>query len=193
MPIFETLADATAYREHVTQKLKMQFGNEMLCLDGGRVTGRGIISGSNFRPPPLDKADFVIGSGEGAPGGGSADKIQGLQSWIEVLQEKEAAEASVAAAQKEIDSVARACRPELDSVDGELADVDAQIAQLQTSPGDGNNTGRGSHQKQQKSGKQQQKKRQHEEIEVAEEIDVEEEAAEPKAARTKRKRLVKGG
>lgn len=189
--IFETLNDATAYREYVTQTMKMPFGNEMLCLDGGRVTGRGIISGSNFRPPPLDKADFVIGSGEGAPGGGSADKIQGLQSWIQVLQDKEAAEASVAAAQKKIDDVARACRPDLDVVDGELADVDAQIAQLQTTF-----DGARSHQKQQKSGKQQ-RKRQHEEEEVAVEIEeVEEEVVEPVVepkARTKRKRLVKGG
>ncbi|KAL4529033.1 hypothetical protein Ndes2526B_g06875 [Nannochloris sp. 'desiccata'] len=185
--IFETLNDATAYREYVTQTMKMPFGNEMLCLDGGRVTGRGIISGSNFRPPPLDKADFVIGSGETAPGGGFADKIQGLQSWIEMLQEKEAAEVSVAAAQKEIDAVARACRPELDAVEGELADVDAQIAQLQTTPDCAR-----SHQKQQKSGKQQ-RKRQHEEEEVAEEVEVEEEEAEEPKARTKRKRLVKGG
>jgi hypothetical protein len=173
--IFETLDDATKYRMYVTQTMQMPFGNEMLCLDGRRVTGRGIISGSNFCPPPLDKADFVIGSGEGAPGGGFTDKIQGLQSWIEVLQEKEAAEASVAAAQQEIDALARACRPELDVVDGELADVDAQIAQLQTSP-----NGVRSHQKQQR-------KRQHEEVEVAEEIEVEEEVVDPKTM-PKRKR-----
>jgi chromosome segregation ATPase len=184
--IFEALDDATAYREYVTQTMKMPFGNEMLCLDGGRVTGRGIISGSNFRPPPLDKADFVIGSGEAAPGGGSADKIQGLQSWIEVLQEKEAAEASVKAAEKEIETAERACRPELDAVDGELADVDAQIAQLQT------NGGGSSHQKQQKGGGKQQRKRQHEEVDDGAEIEIEEEQAEPKA-KAKRKRLVKGG
>jgi chromosome segregation ATPase len=110
------------------------------------------------------------------------------------LQEKEAAEASVAAAQKEIDSVERTCRPELDAVDGELADVDAQIAQLQRTPGDA----AGSHQKhQQKSGKHQ-RKRQSEEERVEDLVDVEAEAeedepaAEPKA-RTKRRRLVKGG
>jgi structural maintenance of chromosomes flexible hinge domain-containing protein 1 len=192
--VFESLDHATAYREYVTQTMKMPFSNEMLCLDGSRVTGRGIISGSTFRPPPLDHADFVIGSGEGAPGGGAADKIQGLQSWLAVLQEKEAAEASVAAAQKEIDSVERTCRPELDAVDGELADVDAQIAQLQRTPGDA----AGSHQKhQQKSGKHQ-RKRQSEEERVEDLVDVEAEAeedepaAEPKA-RTKRRRLVKGG
>ena len=186
--VFETLDHATAYREYVSQTLKIPFGNEMVCLDGNRVTGRGIISGSNFRPPPLDTADFVIGSGEGAIGSGPAEKIQDLQSWIEVLKEMEDAEASVAAAQREVDAAEKACRPELDGVEGELSEIEAQIAQLQTSPGGGNGDN-ASHQKQQKSGKKSSRKRQHdeEEEEVAVEVAEEEEPGEPKA-RSKRRR-----
>lgn len=43
------------------QKLKGGLA-DALCLDGTRITGRGIVSGSNFAPPPLDKTDFCFGA-----------------------------------------------------------------------------------------------------------------------------------
>ena len=148
--LFETLQNACAYREHVTQSLKIPFSSEMLSLDGGRVTGRGVISGSNFRPVPLDKADFVIGSGEGAPGSGAADKLEALQSWVEVLREREAADGAAAVAAAEVEAVEGKCRSELDGIESELGEVDAQIAQLQRSPGGSNGGGNEG----QKNGKQ---------------------------------------
>lgn len=187
MMVFETLQDACAYREHVTQNLKMPCGVEMITLDGGRVSSRGIISGSNFRPPPLDKADYVIGSGENAPGSGAADKLEALQSWVEVLGEKEAAERARAVAEHEAEAAEVECRPALDAVESELAEVDAQIAELQQSPG-GSGGKRGA---KQRRGQQQ-------EVEVLpeaaeEEAVVEEEAVQEKNSRPKRRRLVKGG
>ena len=182
--VFETLKDACDYREYVTQELKMGCGVEMLTLDGGRVTSRGIISGSNFRPIPLDKADYVIGSGENAPGSGAADKLEALQSWVEVLREKEGAEGAKAAAEQEAEGVETECQPAVDALDAELAEVDAQIAELQQSPGGSGVEKRG---KQRRA--QQQEAVPEEEVVVVEEVDV----LEKNSSRPKRRRLVKGG
>ena len=48
------------------QKLRTSC-NTILCLDGGRISATGIVSGSSFVVTPLDKADLRFGS-SGAAG-----------------------------------------------------------------------------------------------------------------------------
>jgi len=133
--VFETLNDALAYREHVTQTLRLPCGSEMVSLDMGRVSGRGIISGSNFRPPPLDKADFVMGSAPCGGSDGEGGRVEAMRGWIEVLREKEHAEAALADAQEKVAAEEACCRPELDDLEGQIAEVDAQIQCLRSPSG----------------------------------------------------------
>lgn len=42
------------------QKLRSGL-SDIICLDGGRISGRGIVSGSSFKVDPLDKTDFCFG------------------------------------------------------------------------------------------------------------------------------------
>lgn len=43
------------------QKLRTGL-SDIVCLDGTRISGRGIVSGSNWQPPPLDRTDICFGA-----------------------------------------------------------------------------------------------------------------------------------
>jgi len=130
--VFESLKDALEYREHVTQTLHLPCGAEMITLDMGRVSGRGIISGSNFRPPPLEKADFAVGSA--ASSFIESGHIEAMQSWLKVLRNKEEADAALAAAEKDFMCEEKRSRAELETLEAQLAEVDAELWRLR-SPG----------------------------------------------------------
>ena len=76
--VFESLASASAYREAVCGLLRAPCG-DLVTLDGGRITARGIVSGATFAvvPParaawrfggiPADQRGALVGGGGAAP------------------------------------------------------------------------------------------------------------------------------
>ena len=55
MQVFTTLSAASDYRELITQQLKASMSDMITMEDRGRISAKGITSGSNFkaRPPRL--------------------------------------------------------------------------------------------------------------------------------------------
>ena len=49
--MFETLEQASRYRELVTQQLRTSC-QDIVTLDGGKISGRGITAGSSFQARP---------------------------------------------------------------------------------------------------------------------------------------------
>lgn len=140
--VFETLADASAYREYTSQVLRINPG-DLLCLDMGRINGKGITAGSSFAPPELEKAEYLIGSGPGAAANTSSDGNGGaplntgditneltlLEGLIPALKAQEAAQQALEAAQARLQSEEEECKAELETLEGEIADVDHQLAE----------------------------------------------------------------
>lgn len=59
--VFESLESAAAYRELVVRRLRGGV-SDIVTLDCRRITGRGIVSGSGFNVPPLERAEWRFGS-----------------------------------------------------------------------------------------------------------------------------------
>jgi hypothetical protein len=152
--VFETMEDACAYREHVTQRLR-QPCPDLLTLDMGRLTSRGVIAGASFRPPPLEKADYAIGSNPEGGAGGAADAARQAEAMAELadaLRAAEAAEAAAAEAAAEAEGEEERCRGPLEEAEEALREVDAVLAQQGAggagggggkAPGSGSKRGRG--------------------------------------------------
>lgn len=59
--VFETLDQAAAYRACVVNSLKTSTA-DIVTLDGSKLSGRGVVVGSNFRVCPIQEAPFRFGS-----------------------------------------------------------------------------------------------------------------------------------
>uniref|UniRef100_A0A1D2ABE5 SMCHD1 ribosomal S5 domain-containing protein n=1 Tax=Auxenochlorella protothecoides TaxID=3075 RepID=A0A1D2ABE5_AUXPR len=89
--VFESLESAAAYRELVVRRLRGGV-SDIVTLDCRRITGRGIVSGSGFNVPPLERAEWRFGS----LGGGqeaqaavavAAGRVAALERWLTARQE----------------------------------------------------------------------------------------------------------
>ncbi|KAL3136848.1 hypothetical protein ABBQ38_005556 [Trebouxia sp. C0009 RCD-2024] len=128
--VFETLQDASAYRELVTQKLESNMA-DLVCLDGKRITSKGITSGSNsFRVTPLAEAPCCFGSSAQADTVG-ADALRHqeatLDALVEALQNKQEAEGMLDQAQQAAEEAASVSGVELQQVAEQLAALDAEL------------------------------------------------------------------
>eukprot|EP00887_Chlorella_sp_A99_P005757 scaffold1.g5757.t1 len=142
MLVFETLDQASDYREFVVQqKLKTSLPT-IVTLDGHRLGSNGIISGSaSFQvPPSLEQCDLCFGAPGDAGGGNTAElaaaAAAAMEEWIELIRQRDVAEAAVTEAQAAADSAAAECGRELQEVEGELEQVDAQLALGEMAAGD---------------------------------------------------------
>lgn len=187
--VFETMEQAADYREYVCQKLKSNVG-DILTLDMGRISSKGIVSGSSFRPPPLDQADYLIGSTPGGQRGSgpqdAAAELALLEGLTEVLRAKEAAEAAVAAAEVAVMGEEENCAAELAQLEEDIAVVDSQLAHgndatgaAEAAPGGAANGSKRTRQQREENGA----------TEALQDLVQAEE--QPQQGRTKRKRLTK--
>jgi hypothetical protein len=59
--VFETLDQAAAYRACVVNTLKTSTA-DIVTLDGNKLSGRGVVVGSNFRVCSIQEAPFRFGT-----------------------------------------------------------------------------------------------------------------------------------
>ena len=59
--VFESLETGSAYREHLATRLRAGCG-DIVSLDGGRVSSKGVTSGSGFAVPPAGSVPWRFGS-----------------------------------------------------------------------------------------------------------------------------------
>lgn len=128
--VFETLTDASAYREYVCQRLRGGPMGDLITLDGQRISSKGITSGSSFAvPPSLADMEMRFGCGPSADGAGEAEaRRAAMEEWVQLLRERAVADEAAAEAQAAADSAAAKCSGELERVEASIADVDAQLA-----------------------------------------------------------------
>ncbi|KAL0055143.1 hypothetical protein WJX82_007626 [Trebouxia sp. C0006] len=128
--LFETLADASAYRELVTQKLESGMA-DIVTLDGRRITSKGITSGSNFRVPPLAEAPCCFGSAGQAMAAQPQDLQKQeavLEGLIDALQQHQEAQEVLEAAQQAADEAEAGYGGELQQVEQQMAALDEELA-----------------------------------------------------------------
>jgi hypothetical protein len=131
--VFESLAEGAAYRGYVTRRLKAPFAFDIVTLDGGRISGRGVVAGDAYSPPPLAAADYVIGSSPAGRLGGAA----GAAAAAAALRELGAALRAAVAAAAEADAAEAAAAAEESAAGGELAAVEAALAEVDARMGEG--------------------------------------------------------
>jgi hypothetical protein len=145
--VFEALPQAAAYRRYVTQSLRGSVG-DVLTLDGGKLSGRGVVLGTGFRVPPLAQAAVRFGTaprnggggGEGgeegaaegeAEGGAAQELVAAVEALAAALDERAAAEQAMREAEDEAatgggegggDDEA-ALRAELDALEARMAEA----------------------------------------------------------------------
>lgn len=125
--VFETLAQAETYRQHVTQDLKLQCSSEFISLDGGRINGRGIVFGS--RPPPLENLDFLIGGESKIES--KTERISALEELVRAFKEKQCTENELRRAEKSFQNLGTRYQTEINELEAKVAHVDACMASLQ--------------------------------------------------------------
>ncbi|EFJ52379.1 hypothetical protein VOLCADRAFT_86759 [Volvox carteri f. nagariensis] len=64
--VFETLDQAAAYRTYVVQALGCAGLGDIYTLDGGKLSGRGVVVGSGFRVAALEDAVVRFGAAQGS-------------------------------------------------------------------------------------------------------------------------------
>lgn len=142
--LFETLADASAYRELVTQKLESGMA-DIVTLDGRRITSKGITSGSNFRVPPLAEAPCRFGSAGQATSAQPQDLQQQeavLEALVDALQHHQEAQEVLEAAQQAADEAEAGYGGELQQVEQQLAALDEELAKQGSTQAPGRHGGK---------------------------------------------------
>lgn len=129
--VFENLESAARYRELA---VRLQAGrSDMITLDGRRITGRGIVSGSNFHVPPLDRADWRFGSRGGTPPvpiPRAARAASALRGWCGAREEVESAARALEDARARLQSLEEEHNSEQEALEAELDDLGTQLGGL---------------------------------------------------------------
>jgi hypothetical protein len=151
--VFDTLDNAAAYRQTLVQRLKVSCG-DIITLDGNRLSGRGVVSGSSFHVAACgDKAEYifgtnavVIGNGGGRRGGGGGSGKDGaavaasaaaramaaeaakyasmLEDWLDALKQKESAVEAANQAEQQLQEIEGECQDELQYIQQQLRQLD---------------------------------------------------------------------
>lgn len=138
--IFETMSQAAAYRTYVTQVLGSGSIGDLYTLDGRRMSGRGVISGSNHRVYELEDAPCRFGSvpaGQSAATQALTQQAQGLEALAEALAAKEAADCALAAAEKALEGAQAAYERGQQQLRAESERLKAEIEAMQGGGGGG--------------------------------------------------------
>lgn len=132
--VFESLADGSAYRENLISKLNVSCPCDIISLDGGRISSRGIVSGASFRPPPLETADFVIGASASSAGENiEEDKLGVLLEWMGLLEEKAAVEEVAKETKRSLAALEAQYEHEIGDLNAQLRDIDIKIHSISNS------------------------------------------------------------
>lgn len=129
--VFESLAHGSAYREMLTSKLNMACPCDIISLDGGRISSRGIVSGASFRPPLLETADFVIGaSATNAADTVEEDRLRILHEWIRLLEEKAAVEQVARETEESLSALQARYEAEIRDLDAQVREIDIKVQSI---------------------------------------------------------------
>ncbi|KXZ46758.1 hypothetical protein GPECTOR_41g723 [Gonium pectorale] len=131
--VFETLDQAAAYRTYVVQTLGTPSLGDIYTLDGGKLSGRGVVAGSGFRVVPLDDAAVRFGAAQSSQAA-RAKQLSQLGAHVEALADAmeaaEAAAAQEAEAAEAADAAARRLAAVAADTAAEVAALEAEIAKL---------------------------------------------------------------
>ncbi|KAG2443092.1 hypothetical protein HYH02_009506 [Chlamydomonas schloesseri] len=117
--LFETLDQAAAYRTYVLQSLGTSMG-DVYTLDGGKLSGRGVVVGSGFRVLPLEDAPVRFGAEQGLQAA-LAKQLADMSADVEALAVALEAAKAAAEAAAEADTAAETAAATLVGVSAEVA------------------------------------------------------------------------
>ena len=132
--VFETAEAAGAYREAVSGRLRAGCG-DILTLDGGRITSKGIVSGSSFQVLPVGRAPFRFGTtpvddrpmAADEEGGEEAAAAAALDRLADAMDAEAAAVRVAAQARRDADAAGERLGPELEEATTRAADLEARL------------------------------------------------------------------
>ncbi|GLI61005.1 hypothetical protein VaNZ11_003267, partial [Volvox africanus] len=129
--VFETLDQAAAYRTYVVQALGCAGLGDIYTLDGGKLSGRGVVVGSGFRVVALEDAAVRFGATQNSQAAVAKQLLQQISD-VEVLTAAlEVAEGAAAAAadlkgkadaaQQQVEAIRAETTEELQQLEREIA------------------------------------------------------------------------
>ncbi|PNW82785.1 hypothetical protein CHLRE_06g294050v5 [Chlamydomonas reinhardtii] len=130
--LFETLDQAAAYRAYVLQSLGTAMG-DVYTLDGGKLSGRGVVVGSGFRVLPLEEAPVRFGAGQGQQAALAkqlADKVVEVEALAVALDAAEAAAGASGEAEVAAETAAAQLAGVTVEVAVELQHIESEITRL---------------------------------------------------------------
>lgn len=163
--VFESLEAGSAYRERLATRLRAGCG-DIVSLDGGRVSSKGVTSGSGFAVPPAGSVPWRFGStpasqrpriqeeeeGEGQEEGAVAEEAgeagargadpAALEALVAALEARAGAEARLADARERGQRVEGRLLPRMEAAERAVEEAEARMQELRNNgsggDGDGN-------------------------------------------------------
>ena len=158
--VFESLETGSRYREHLATRLRAGCG-DIVSLDGGRVSSKGVTSGSSFAVPPAASVPWRFGStpanqrpriheeeeeeeveeqGRGADN--SSTDPAALEALVAALEARAGAEARLGDARERSARVAGRLLPRIEAAARAVEEAEARMQELRIGTG-GGGTGNG--------------------------------------------------
>ncbi|KAF8056436.1 SMCHD1 [Scenedesmus sp. PABB004] len=125
--VFETIKQAAEYRQWVVQTLRGTTA-DIVTLDEGKLSGRGVVVGSNFRVLPVSDAPFRFGTIP--PGQQAASQASPSQCAAAADALADALDAQRAAADELAAATAAAAAPEHAAAEARFEEMQLQLAEL---------------------------------------------------------------
>ncbi|PNH02580.1 Structural maintenance of chromosomes flexible hinge domain-containing protein 1 [Tetrabaena socialis] len=135
--VFQTQDQAAKYRKDVVETLNAPGLGDVLSLDGGKLSGRGVVMGSSFRVVPVEEAQTRFGastSNTAALARQLAQQASELEAVAEALAAVEVAAAAEAEAEQAVAEAVQRLQASHSEVAEEVAGLDAEIARLAGGP-----------------------------------------------------------
>ncbi|GIL94923.1 hypothetical protein Vretimale_1033 [Volvox reticuliferus] len=124
--VFETLDQAAAYRTYVVQALGCAGLGDIYTLDGGKLSGRGVVVGSGFRVVALEDAVVRFGATQTSQAAVAKQLLQQISDMEVLTSALEAAEDASAAA-ADLKEKADAAEQQVEVVRAETAEALQQL------------------------------------------------------------------
>ncbi|GLC56261.1 hypothetical protein PLESTB_001085700 [Pleodorina starrii] len=141
--VFETLDQAAAYRTYVVQALGCAGLGDIYTLDGGKLSGRGVVVGSGFRVVALEDAVVRFGAAQNSQAALAkqlSQQVSDLEALAAALEAAEGAEGAEAEAEAQVEGAAQQLEAARAGAAEELQQLEREIAAL---AGDQPNAGGG--------------------------------------------------